>query len=249
MNRTPVVLVSLLVIAAGITMFLLSRTDANQSTSSQDTLTQAVPAVMDSALVDEMIVAGDEQPSFHEHAGFHVYVDGQFVDFSAPDYMHLAPCGHVGIPDLSADEMTVEDRVHLHDQVGDVAHVHAAETSWQMLMDSIRMEEHEQLQGARLEGVWHIRGADNTDVYGEGEDPFFEYGAGPGLDAWLAESIGAYDYAVFLFSSSDVSEPALMGPDFLALAPQDWIDRLLTQQDIERIEQGTQESCGLSYEE
>ncbi len=81
---------------------------------------------------DDHSHAGDE---VHIHAGFQVYRNGELQDFSAPTKMYFAPCG------LPEDEQaTVQDMVHLHDEVGDVAHIHAAGVTWGDLLSSIGEE-------------------------------------------------------------------------------------------------------------
>jgi hypothetical protein len=68
-------------------------------------------------------VAHDE---VHYHAGFQIYVDDVLQDFSAMEYMELAPCG----PGEVAEDATV----HLHNSVGDVVHVHHDGMTWNNLI-------------------------------------------------------------------------------------------------------------------
>ncbi|MBP7846110.1 MAG: hypothetical protein KA007_01595 [Candidatus Pacebacteria bacterium] len=65
----------------------------------------------------------------HIHANFGVFVSGQKLDFSGEKYMHVKPCfsnyhtqKHFG------------ERVHLHDGIGDVAHIHDSGVVWGDLM-------------------------------------------------------------------------------------------------------------------
>ncbi len=71
----------------------------------------------------------------HIHAGFHVYVDGQQQDFSGPRYMSLIPCSE-GHKKLTPAETQLE-KAHLHDQVGDVVHVHHEGATWGDLLKNI----------------------------------------------------------------------------------------------------------------
>ncbi len=79
------------------------------------------------------INANQKHDEVHVHAGFKVFVDDKPVDFSLDKYMYFLPCG------LDEHEQTtVQDRVHLHDGVGDVVHVHAKGVRWQDLFESIK---------------------------------------------------------------------------------------------------------------
>lgn len=71
----------------------------------------------------------------HYHANFAVFIDEKKLDFSHEKYMHVKPCtgevnreGHFG------------DRVHLHDQVGDVAHIHDSGVVWGELIMYLGLE-------------------------------------------------------------------------------------------------------------
>ncbi len=61
----------------------------------------------------------------HYHAGFQMYIDDKLQDFSGFQYMELKPC--------TPDSLTEEDTVHLHNDVGDVVHVHHAGMTWSNL--------------------------------------------------------------------------------------------------------------------
>lgn len=71
----------------------------------------------------------------HYHANFAVFVDGQQVDFSRPELMHIAPCSD----DSHMDTDPIEN-VHLHDGVGNVVHLHMAGITWKTFFDSIKFE-------------------------------------------------------------------------------------------------------------
>lgn len=86
----------------------------------------------------------------HYHAGFHIYEDGTQVDLSGLEYMTIQPCGvshrHDNMKEYEAS------KVHLHDGVGDVVHVHAEGQTWRMLLDSLGLEAEKYRQTYR-EGV------------------------------------------------------------------------------------------------
>lgn len=63
----------------------------------------------------------------HYHAGFQVYLDDELLDFSTFQYMELKPCG--------PGDITEEDTVHLHGNIGDVVHVHKAGMTWRNLAE------------------------------------------------------------------------------------------------------------------
>ncbi|SRR5258708_6524102 len=71
--------------------------------------------------------------SIHYHAGFHVYVDGKLQDFSADTYMSLIPCGTVS----KNPKIEQLEKAHLHDNVGDVVHVHRKHVIWNDLFKNI----------------------------------------------------------------------------------------------------------------
>lgn len=77
-------------------------------------------------------IANAPTREYHAHAGFQVFIDNKLQDFSGVGNMYFKPCG------LVPDEIkTLKDKVHLHDQIGDVLHIHDATISWKDAMDSI----------------------------------------------------------------------------------------------------------------
>ncbi len=68
----------------------------------------------------------------HLHANFAVVLNDVPVDFSKPSYMTIQPCGD------TVHGASKKDLVHLHDQVGNVVHVHGAGVTWQDLFDSVQ---------------------------------------------------------------------------------------------------------------
>lgn len=73
----------------------------------------------------------------HFHAGFIIYVNGQKQDYSNTRFMHLDVCSIPG----KQDDRTIDktDTVHLHDNVGDVAHIHVENVTWGMLFANMNV--------------------------------------------------------------------------------------------------------------
>lgn len=69
----------------------------------------------------------------HFHAGFQVYIDGKLQNYSNQKYMSLLPCGKV-YSDPSLEQL---EKAHLHNQVGDVVHVHRNGATWQDLFTNM----------------------------------------------------------------------------------------------------------------
>lgn len=70
----------------------------------------------------------------HLHAGFQIYIDGQLQDYSDSKYMHLDPCS---IEEEKPDYSIVQERVHLHNNIGNVAHIHVKGVKYMDLVDSL----------------------------------------------------------------------------------------------------------------
>jgi hypothetical protein len=71
----------------------------------------------------------------HYHAGFRIFVDGVLQDFSGPEYMSLQPC-----TDKAHKVNDQNDKAHLHDRIGYVAHVHLAGVQWSDLLTNIHYQ-------------------------------------------------------------------------------------------------------------
>src|SRR5258706_10677792 len=71
----------------------------------------------------------------HYHAGFLVYVDGQLQDFTPSKYMETQPCYTNKVKHPPEDNQ--KEKAHLHDGIGDVVHVHRANTTWGDLFKNI----------------------------------------------------------------------------------------------------------------
>lgn len=74
----------------------------------------------------------------HLHAGFIVVKDNQTVDFSAPQYMHFAPCNEDEEHQDQLDpQHEQEEKAHLHSDIGDVVHVHRPNAVWADLFTNL----------------------------------------------------------------------------------------------------------------
>jgi hypothetical protein len=74
----------------------------------------------------------------HFHAGFQVYVDDKLQNFSDFAYMHEKPCTVNGKPLPGSNTNEQEEKAHLHDQIGDVVHVHRESATWNDLFINIK---------------------------------------------------------------------------------------------------------------
>lgn len=71
----------------------------------------------------------------HYHANFAVFIEGKQADFTSPSLMHIKPC--------SNDEHESSDpkeNVHLHDQIGNVVHVHANGIDWHTFFSTVKFD-------------------------------------------------------------------------------------------------------------
>lgn len=71
----------------------------------------------------------------HYHAGFQIYQDGELLDFSDPEFMYLGSCGDMG------SSGSLRDKVHLHDRIGDIIHIHASGVTWSDMFQSLGLAE------------------------------------------------------------------------------------------------------------
>lgn len=89
--------------------------------------------------------------SFHEHANFALFINGEQFDFSGDQFMHIKPCisssnwlipttlAHGGEiqPDNTEDP---SEYIHLHDNNGNTIHVHKAGMEYDDFFYGLRME-------------------------------------------------------------------------------------------------------------
>lgn len=105
------------------------------------------------ALIDIFLIIGgifwfldrrdnDHKDEVHYHAGFQVYVDDVKQDFSDFKYMKIEPCG----TDHSEGDEQLE-KAHLHDNIGDVVHVHRDGAKWSDLFQNIAFTIESPVQG------------------------------------------------------------------------------------------------------
>lgn len=71
-----------------------------------------------------------KQEKVHYHAGFLVYIDGILQDYSDTKFMHIEPCVVEGVAHEEDEQL---EKAHLHDNVGDVVHVHRNSAKWKDL--------------------------------------------------------------------------------------------------------------------
>ena len=131
----------------------------------------------------EVLNDTDTHEEIHYHAGFQVYKDNELVDFTDSKYMNFRPCSEgEDHHDLSPEEEQIE-KAHLHDNIGDVVHVHLDGAIWQDLFTNIDYELGEiegYLNGERVENVLElpieeydsvvIFEGDNADIDGKIEN-------------------------------------------------------------------------------
>lgn len=91
-------------------------------------------------------IENQPEPAFHEHADFAMYLNGERVDFSLDEFMSVTPCKVVQAPfgvaiaqAHGATQDSLKDDVHLHDNIGNVVHVHAEGIDWADFFTSIGM--------------------------------------------------------------------------------------------------------------
>ena len=76
-----------------------------------------------------------ETKEVHYHAGFLLYIDGKLRDFSDSKYMDIEPCNDKSKPHKEDEQL---EKAHLHDNIGDVVHVHRENAVWGDLFKNIR---------------------------------------------------------------------------------------------------------------
>ena len=89
-------------------------------------------------------VQDNNAEEIHYHAGFIVYRNNEQVDFSDLKYMHVEPCSE---EEEEHEEDEQEEKAHLHDGIGNVAHVHRNNAYWRDLFTNIGYELTEPITG------------------------------------------------------------------------------------------------------
>ncbi|MCX6731104.1 MAG: hypothetical protein NTZ55_04600 [Candidatus Roizmanbacteria bacterium] len=112
----------------------------------------------------------------HYHAGFLVYIDGQKQDYADTQYMYLDSC--TVIDKQKNHTMETPDKVHLHNDVGDVAHVHDDTSTWALLFK-------------------------NIEINFPPNEPLVGYKNGEKIDNLINMPIKPYDSVIFIIGSED----------------------------------------------
>lgn len=128
---------------------------------------------------NNQIVAADSG-EVHFHAGFKVYVNGKVQDYSANKYMHLSPCSLV--EPTEEEKQLPSERIHLHDNFGDVAHIHADHVTWRELFISLKITD--------------IIDEDNASYYVNGER----------IEDLLDKQVEEYESVEFIFGKEPAAE-------------------------------------------
>lgn len=81
--------------------------------------------------------ANHHQEHVHYHAGFRVYIDNKMQDYSGYQYMNYTPCSEHDQKKTPEEEQM--EKAHLHENVGDVVHVHRVGAVWGDLFTNIKV--------------------------------------------------------------------------------------------------------------
>lgn len=102
-----------------------------------------------------------EPEDTHYHAGFQIYVNDELQDFSGSEFMHYSPCSTEPEDDHDSDDP--KDRIHLHNNVGNVVHVHADDVTWEEIFESLDIEEYLELMQIHYskDTEWSVNVLDN----------------------------------------------------------------------------------------
>lgn len=107
----------------------------------------------------------EEVEHVHLHAGFQVYIDGVRQDYTDFEFMSLSPCS-TEPKELTSEEKQME-KAHLHDQIGDVVHVHTKGATWGDLFTNLNVtfDKEKELQTYTKDGVM-------TDIFDQEIKPY-----------------------------------------------------------------------------
>lgn len=81
-----------------------------------------------------------QQPEFHIHADFAVFVNGERFDFSQLKYMSEEPCTLDEKAKNSGKDIPLTDVLHLHDGDGSVIHAHAPHLTYADFFSTLKMK-------------------------------------------------------------------------------------------------------------
>lgn len=104
--------------------------------------------------------------SLHYHAGVQVYINGELQDYSDFKYMHISPCASEA-EDHEHNLTDPKDRIHFHDQVGDVAHIHASNVTWEELFESLEISDQ-----IDLPALFYRNGEPVDDLFKQTPQPY-----------------------------------------------------------------------------
>lgn len=139
------------------------------------------------------------EKEIHFHAGFMVYQDGVKQDFSDIKYMDIEPCNDKqGTKELEENQ---QEKAHLHDNIGDVVHVHREGAVWGDILANIKFQISPPMADPplaenikKLKG--YVNGAETTDI--------------------LNYPIKPYDSALFVFGNTEnVDVKQIVGKDHI----------------------------------
>lgn len=77
----------------------------------------------------------------HYHAGFQIVIDGEIQTYDGNEYMYISPCSADYSHDTKPDMSYVQNRIHLHNNIGTVAHIHDRGVTWRHLFESLAMDD------------------------------------------------------------------------------------------------------------
>lgn len=130
----------------------------------------------------------EELEDTHYHAGFQIYVNGELQDYSDDKYMHYSPCS-IEPEEDEHDEDDPKDRIHLHNNVGNVVHVHADDVTWKEIFESLEIDEY-----LELSQIHYSDGTDwSVEVLNSRPEPYesviFTFGENDNKDLILDNSV------------------------------------------------------------
>jgi hypothetical protein len=92
-------------------------------------------------------------PEVHYHAGFLIVEKGEALDFSGLEYQTIQPCTNT----KNTQPSLHHSNIHLHDGIGDVAHIHTDGQTWRDLLEAldVSIETYTQvyLNGVEITGI------------------------------------------------------------------------------------------------
>lgn len=112
------------------------------------------------------LIAYPRHPThIHNHAGFRVYIDNQLQDYSDYKYMNFVPCSEHDTKKSKEEEQI--EKAHLHDNVGDVVHVHREGSIWGDLFTNMQV-----MLPKDKELIGYINGTKIENIMNQPIDPY-----------------------------------------------------------------------------